>query len=80
METLGYSKKAIAYYVNNVNVESIDKTSASAPYTSPFGDTLEVNLNITYGIITDAKFQAIGCAGARSNGGTLTENLCIRSV
>ena len=58
----GYSDKAIEYFINKVNVGEIDKPSASFAYTGPCGDTMQIHLKIDGDKITEAKFQAIGCA------------------
>ncbi len=42
-------------------------------YTGHCGDTMEVYLLIDSGIIIEAKFEAIGCAGAFSAGSALME-------
>jgi len=69
----GYSEKAIEYYLNKVNVGEISEPDAHAIYTGPCGDTMEIFLNVEDGVIKEAKFQAIGCAGAFSSGSALTE-------
>jgi len=73
LEKSGYSDKAIEYYVKKVNVGSIEDASVCESYTGPCGDTMEVYLKIQSNIIKDAKFQAIGCAGAFSSGSALME-------
>ncbi|MFV9677406.1 MAG: iron-sulfur cluster assembly scaffold protein [Methanosarcinales archaeon] len=69
----GYSEKAIEYYLNKVNVGEISEPDAHAIYTGPCGDTMEIFLNVEDGVIKEAKYQAIGCAGAFSSGSALTE-------
>jgi len=69
----GYSDKAIEYYKNHVNVGILDNPDAHYMFTGPCGDTMEIFLKIISGIITEAKFQAIGCAGSFSSGSALTE-------
>jgi len=73
LEKPGYSEKAIGYYLKKVNVGSIENPSAKEAYTGPCGDTLEVYLKIESNVIKDAKFQAIGCAGAFASGSALME-------
>ena len=73
LEESGYSDKAIKYYLNKVNVGSIGHSSVQEAYTGPCGDTLKVYLKIEYNVIKDAKFQAVGCAGAFSSGSALME-------
>jgi NifU-like protein involved in Fe-S cluster formation len=73
MRRSGYSAKAIEYYLNKKNVGVIETPSVHAAYTGPCGDTLEVYLAVESDVITDAKFQAIGCAGAFSSGSAMME-------
>ena len=68
-----YSDKAIEYYQNKVNVGELSEPDAHAIYTGPCGDTMEIFLNVEDGVIIEATFQAIGCAGAFSSGSALTE-------
>jgi nitrogen fixation NifU-like protein len=73
LEKSGYSSKAIEYYLKKVNVGRIENPSVHLAYTGPCGDTMEVYLKIESNILKDAKFQAIGCAGAFSSGSALME-------
>jgi len=56
-----------------VNVGLIDNPSAHLVYTGPCGDSMEIYVKIESDVIKDAKFQAIGCAGAFSTGSALME-------
>ena len=69
----GYSEKAIEYYTKKVNVGEVEGANASVGYTGPCGDTMEFSLRIDSGVIQDAKFQAIGCAGSYASGSALAE-------
>ena len=62
----GYSKKAIEYFVEKVNVGKIIDPSVVMTYTGQCGDTMKLYLKIEDEIIKDVKFEAIGCAGAFS--------------
>jgi len=73
LEKSGYSDKAIEYFLKKVNVGNIENPSVQEAYTGPCGDTLEVYLKIESNVVKDAKFQAIGCAGAFSSGSALME-------
>ena len=73
LEKSGYSSKAIEYYLHKVNVGRIENPSVHLAYTGPCGDTVEIYLKIESNVIRDAKFQAIGCAGAFSSGSALIE-------
>ncbi len=71
----GYSDKAISYYTSRTNFDIMENPTVSYAYTGPCGDTMEIFLKINPddGKIKDAKFQAIGCAGAYVSGSALTE-------
>lgn len=69
----GYPSKAIEYYVGKVNVGEIEDPSVHVAYTGPCGDTMEIFLKIESNVIKDAKFRAIGCAGAFASGSALME-------
>ena len=69
----GYSSRAIEYYIQKVNVGEIKDSSVRFAYTGPCGDTMEIFLKIESKVIKDAKFQAIGCAGAFASGSALME-------
>jgi len=73
LEKSGYSSKAIEYYVKKMSVGHIENPSAHLAYTGPCGDSMEVYLKIESDVIKDAKFQAVGCAGAFSAGSALME-------
>jgi nitrogen fixation NifU-like protein len=73
LKASGYSEKAIGYYLNKVNVGEISEPDAYAIYTGPCGDTMEMFLRIEDSVIKEAKFQAIGCAGAFSSGSAIIE-------
>jgi NifU-like protein involved in Fe-S cluster formation len=69
----GYSDKAIEYYLNKLNVGEIEDHSSHFMYTGPCGDSMAIFLKVDSGVINDAKFQAVGCAGAFASGSALTE-------
>jgi nitrogen fixation NifU-like protein len=76
----GYSKKAIEYYRNETNVGIIKNSTVSFIYKGVCGDTMKIYLMIKSNIIIDAKFEAIGCAGAFTAGSALMELLKNKSV
>ena len=80
LKTSGYSDRAIEYYENHLNVGSIENSNAQSIYTGPCGDTMEIFLKITSNVITDAKFQAIGCAGSFTSGSALAEMICGKTL
>ena len=69
----GYSEKAIDYYIRKLNVGVIEGAEAVDSYTGLCGDSMKVYLKVEKGVVRDAKFQAIGCAGAFASGSALTE-------
>jgi len=69
----GYSEKAIDYYIRKLNVGLIEDAEAVDSYTGLCGDSMKVYLKVDGMVIKDAKFQAIGCAGAFASGSALTE-------
>lgn len=69
----GFSDKAIDYYIRKVDVGVIDDASVFFSYTGHCGDTMIIYLKIDSDIIVDAKFEAIGCAGAYSAGSALMQ-------
>jgi nitrogen fixation NifU-like protein len=69
----GYPEKAIDYYIRKLNVGVIEGAEAVDSFTGLCGDSMKVYLKVEESIIEDAKFQAIGCAGAFSSGSALTE-------
>lgn len=81
LKKTGYSQKAILYFNNKINVGRIDRPTVSVSYTGHCGDTMKFYLKIDSSkIITDAKFEAIGCAGAFTAGSALTELIKNKSV
>lgn len=69
----GYSSKAIDYYTQKINVGEMNEPCARFAYTGLCGDTMEFFLKISSNVIRDAKFQAVGCAGAFASGSALTK-------
>jgi len=69
----GYSDRAIDYYLKRVNIGEIKNPQASFAYQGQCGDSMQIYLKIKDGIIENAKFQVIGCAGASASGSALTE-------
>ncbi|MCK4904173.1 MAG: iron-sulfur cluster assembly scaffold protein [Candidatus Marinimicrobia bacterium] len=76
----GYSEKAIRYYKNKTNVGIIKNPTVSFTYKGQCGDTMKIYLMIESKIIVDAKFEAIGCAGAFTAGSALMELLKNKNV
>jgi len=80
MKKAGYSDLAIEYFVHKTNLGSIENPTIHGTYKGVCGDTIELYLLIEDKIIRDAKFQAIGCAGANTAGSAVTEMIKNLSV
>ena len=74
LEKAGYSKKAIEFYGNKVNVGVIENADVALAYFGPCGDAMKLYLKINgNGIVEDAKFLCLGCPGCASSGSAITE-------
>lgn len=80
LKNSGYSTTAIEYYTKKVNVGIIKNPSVELSYTGSCGDTIKIYLMIDTGVIIDAKFEAIGCAGAFSACSALLEIIKGKSI
>ena len=79
LKTAGYSEKAITYYQTQVNVGVIKNADIQYAYTGPCGDTVELFLCVS-DVISDAKFQVIGCVGTFIFGSALTEMIIGKKI
>lgn len=73
LKKAGYPDKAIDFYLRKVNVGAIEGAEAADSHLGFCGDSMKIYLKVKEGVICDAKFQAIGCAGAFASGSALTE-------
>lgn len=62
----GYSAKAVDYFIDQPNMGVLPDADQTAEITGPCGDTMRIYLKISNGVITDAKYQVLGCPGAIS--------------
>lgn len=62
----GYSLKAIDYYLNKASMGVIDDADQASELVGSCGDTMKVYFKMSDGIITDVKYQVLGCPGAVS--------------
>lgn len=62
----GYSPKAIDYYINKPNMGFIADADISSQMTGSCGDTMSITIKMENGLVKDAKYQVMGCAGAVS--------------
>jgi nitrogen fixation NifU-like protein len=72
LKKAGYPDKAIDYYIKKFNVGVIEGAEAVDSFTGLCGDSMRIYLKVEEDKIKDAKFQAIGCAGAFASGSALT--------
>lgn len=69
----GYSEKAIALYINNVNVGALNNASVATTFLGPCGDLIKLYLKISKNnIIDDAAFYYLGCPGSASSASAMT--------
>ena len=62
----GYSKTAINYYINKPHMGLISDADISSEMTGTCGDTMGITIKMDNGVVGDAKYQVMGCAGAIS--------------
>jgi nitrogen fixation NifU-like protein len=62
----GYSKTAIDYYINKPHMGLISDADISSEMTGTCGDTMGITIKMDNGVVGDAKYQVMGCAGAIS--------------
>lgn len=60
----GYSDKAIAYYLDKLDIGCLADADQETELTGPCGDTMRIYLKIENGRVNDAKVQVLGCPGA----------------
>ena len=62
----GYSKTAIAYYIHKPHMGQIPDADVTSQMTGTCGDTMGIYIKIDNQVVSDAKYQVMGCAGAIS--------------
>ena len=62
----GYSKTAIDYYINKPHMGQITDADITSEMTGTCGDTMGISIKSKNGVVEDAKYQVMGCAGAVS--------------
>ncbi len=62
----GYSKTAINYYINKPHMGQIPDADIISEMTGTCGDTMGIYIKMDNGVVGDAKYQVMGCAGAIS--------------
>jgi len=77
----GYSKKAIKFYVDNVNVGKLENATLVTTFLGPCGDLIKLYLRINEkDVIKNAKFYYLGCPGAASSASAMTTLLKGKTV
>jgi nitrogen fixation NifU-like protein len=66
LSAAGYSKTAIQYYVDKPHMGVIPNADITSEMTGSCGDTMGIYINMANGVVSDAKYQVMGCAGAIS--------------
>ena len=62
----GYSKTAIDYYIKKPHMGVIPDADISSEMTGTCGDTMGIYIKMKNGVVGEAKYQVMGCAGAIS--------------
>ena len=62
----GYSKTAIDYYINKPHMGQITNADITSEMTGTCGDTMGITIKMEDGLVGQAKYQVMGCAGAVS--------------
>lgn len=74
---MAYSDKVIDHYENPRNVGSFDKSDESVGTgmvgAPACGDVMKLQIKVTDGVITDAKFKTYGCGSAIASSSLVTE-------
>jgi NifU-like protein involved in Fe-S cluster formation len=73
LKNMGFSEKAIAILDQNLNMGKPEDASVSAQHQGACGDILFLFLKINQDIISEARFEYIGCAGLQVCASALTE-------
>jgi nitrogen fixation NifU-like protein len=73
LEAMGFSRKAIGILDKNLNMGILKDPSIKAQHEGSCGDILMLSLKIENRIISDAKYEYIGCAGLQACASAMTE-------
>jgi nitrogen fixation NifU-like protein len=70
---MGYSRRALGFYINNVNLGRMEKPSIITTFLGPCGDLIKLYLKIDEnGVVEKAKFSYLGCIGSAVCGSAMT--------
>ncbi|HFE65331.1 hypothetical protein B1H10_08490 [candidate division KSB1 bacterium 4484_188] len=73
LRSMGYSEKAIELISRNANLGEIENPTVTSKHSGTCGDVMILYLTLENGIVKDAKYQYVGCAGLQSTGAGLVE-------
>jgi nitrogen fixation NifU-like protein len=62
----GYSDRAISYFIEKPYMGAIPDADQTSQMTGTCGDTMGIYLKFEDGLIKDARYEVMGCAGAIS--------------
>jgi nitrogen fixation NifU-like protein len=62
----GYSAKAIDYYIRKPHMGEVSEPDIASEMTGTCGDTMGITIRMNNGLVQEAKYQVMGCAGAIS--------------
>jgi nitrogen fixation NifU-like protein len=81
---MAYSEKVIGHYENPKNVGTLDKSKSNVGTglvgAPECGDVMRLQIEVSGGIITDAKFKTFGCGSAIAASSLATEWLKGKSI
>ncbi len=60
----GYSQKAIDYFLKKAYMGELPQADQVSEMTGSCGDTMKVCLKVEKDVITDIRYQVLGCPGA----------------
>lgn len=66
LKAAGYSNTAIDYYITKPHMGHIADADIISEMTGSCGDTMAIYIKMENGVVSDAKYQVMGCAGAIS--------------
>ena len=80
LSDMGFSEKAISILNQKVNMGNMENPSITEQHQGTCGDILFLSLKIENGIIADALYEYIGCAGLQSCASALTSMIKGKSL
>ncbi len=66
LKASGYSDTAIDYYIKKPHMGVIPEADLTSEMTGTCGDTMGIYIKMDNGVVGQAKYQVMGCAGAIS--------------